>query len=74
MLDVASNSITDDGFIALFCSLKESAKSGHLRNLNISQNWIERSIAVNALVELLGQSKALQSLNISELNIEKKLY
>ena len=72
ILNMSCNTISDDGFEELFESLKPSANSEKLREINISENWIESGNVINALTELMGLLKGLKSLNISKLEIAKK--
>lgn len=68
---MARNQIRDDGFVELFESLEKSAKSGRLREIDISDNQIETTPTVNALSELMTHLVALSSLNIEKLDITK---
>ena len=68
---MARNQIGDDGFEDLFASLEKSAKSGRLREIDISDNQIEKTPTVNALTELMTHLVALISLNIEKLDIGK---
>lgn len=72
ILNMSCNTISDEGFEELFESLKPSANSEKLREINISENWIESGNVINALTELMGLLKGLKSLNISKLEIAKK--
>ena len=51
--------------------MEHCAKSGNLQKLVISENWIQSTAAITALVTLITFAKALSSLDISDLQIEK---
>ena len=66
---MSCNTINDDGFEVLFESLKPSAAK--LKELNISENWIESGNVIDSLIELCGLLTGLKCLNISKLEITK---
>ena len=70
-IDFAKNNIDSEGLIALLTSLEHCAKSGSLQKLVISENWIQSTAAITALVTLITFARALSSLDISDLQIEK---
>ena len=46
ILNMSCNTISDEGFEELFESLKPSANSEKLREINISENWIESGLSL----------------------------
>lgn len=55
----------------MFASLENSALSGNLRSVNVSENFIARTPAVVALKTFIVHAKAVTTLDISALMIEK---
>ena len=68
---MAANEIDDEGFVELLNSLENSAKSGSLSSMNISENYISRTDTVTALITFIVHAKSLKILDISQLEIGK---
>ena len=72
LLEIKGCRIEQDGMKALIDSLLQSAKSGSLKHLDLSDNNVVNDSAADSLANLITSAEGIEFLNISDSNISEQ--